>query len=67
MRQGGSGFVCYSMDDLCCGKVGRERVCLSCPEVDEVGITSAASMGSQWGCQVVDLWIRRGRHVRVLV
>jgi hypothetical protein len=65
--QGRSGFACYSMDDLFCGKVGRERVRLSRPKVDEVGITDAAPMGSQGGCQVVDLWVRRGGRVGVLV
>ena len=67
MLEGRPGFGCYSMDDLGCGKVGRQRVCLSGPEVDEVAITDAAPMGSQWGGQVVDLWVRRGSRVGVLV
>lgn len=62
-----AGFACYSMDDLLCGKVGRERVRLSRPEVDQVGIADTASVGSQWGCEVVDLWVSRGGRVGVVV
>jgi hypothetical protein len=55
------------LDDLGCRKDGRERVRLARPQVDEVGITDAAPVGTQWGRQVVDLGIRRGSRVGVLV
>lgn len=67
MLEGRPGFVCYSLDDLLRGKVGRERIRLSRPKVDQVGIAGAAPMGSQWGCQVVDLWVRHGSCIGVLV
>jgi hypothetical protein len=64
--EGGARLVCHAMDDLLGGELVGKRVRLPRPDVDEVDILSASPVGSQRGCQMVDLRVRRGSRIGVL-